>query len=189
MERAVELGGSGGEACGLLAWSLLFGQGVLKDTQRAIELAQRGTDMGNMTALARSPSPKPRRARASRGPTDCSDEQPGWQAQAPSRRDPRIGRTCTGRLEQPSLSAHMQQAVQLDSVWALSNIAQFYLYGMVVPEDKAKGLEYFERAASRGDLDALQYLVTCYRWGNHGVVRDPERAQAYHDKWVYLSTL
>lgn len=50
LELAVGL--ESGEACGLLAWALGHGRGVQVNYKRAFELAQRGHNLGDLTATA-----------------------------------------------------------------------------------------------------------------------------------------
>lgn len=67
-----------------------------------------------------------------------------------------------------------------------SMLSRFYLNGVKVDKDEQKGLELIEKAADKGDTDAIHDLAIIYEFGQYGVEKDLLKSIAYLEKGVEL---
>lgn len=178
LKKAVELGS--GEACGLLAWELLNAHHPLlykRDDLSASDLAQRGTELGDMTATAalamcysRADGVARNALRAfelamqsARHNNSWGFYVLGWYA---------YWNIYTGRDFDRAFRMYHRSA-QMGNTRALTQLGEHYRY-----RNDAWALQCYEQAAQQGDLWAMDLLADCYLYGECGVVKNEEYARA-----------
>ena len=62
------------------------------------------------------------------------------------------------------------------------NLAMMYHAGLGVPEDEAKAVELYHKAAANGVPEAMEYLVAAYSEGWFGLQKDEKKAAYWQSK-------
>ncbi|UWR03649.1 caspase family protein [Ruegeria conchae] len=176
LTRAAELGYS--MAVVLAAGEMVNIRGDASRVARGVDLLEKESDLGNAIAarllgqhFASGPNPQPERSTqllllgANRGDMTAKFLI-GSRFLASKSSSPEDVETGIG---------FMTEVADTGDTKAMRRLASFLL-SQDNSEQKALGLDYFERAAMSADLNALDQLIQIYSFGRHGLQRDEVKA-------------